>query len=74
VNEPFDATGRSLPPLFWSTSPEPTRPVTEPPTVKVPLVQLTTMPVTLALGTTPLPLETEHDCAGFAGWASTLTA
>ena len=61
VKVPFEATARSSPPLFRSTSPLPVRPLTVPPTVYLGgglVTQLTETLVTLAPATVPEPFET----------------
>ena len=61
VKVPSEATARSSPPLFRSTSPLPVRPLTVPPTVYLGgglVTQLTETLVTLAPATVPEPFET----------------
>src|SRR4051812_33210171 len=74
VNVPSAFTERSSPPLFCSTSPEPARPVTVPPTLNDRVWQLTCTSVTSASPALLLPLVTEHICVGFDGWFFTTTA
>ncbi len=70
VNSPLVLTARSLPPLFWSTSPVPERPVTVTPTLCV-STQLTTTLLTSAAPTVPEPFATAQNWP--AGWVATVT-
>ena len=73
VKLPFAFTARLSPPLFWTTRLSPAaRPLTEPPTVNVAVVQATAILVTSALATTPEPAETVHDCDGELGFVTTV--
>src|SRR5512138_2787479 len=67
TNGPSPAIGRSLPPLFCNTRPEPVRPETLPRIENCPVAHATAMSVTFALATLPLPRATVQVCAGDVG-------
>jgi hypothetical protein len=68
VKPPFPVTVRSSPPLSERTIVEPeASPETCTPTVKLLVEQSTTIPVTFAPATVPVPPVTLHDWFGFVG-------
>jgi hypothetical protein len=74
-DEALEASDRSSPPLFRSTTLAPlTSPLTVPPTVYELVVQATATFVTLPPPTVPLPLVTVQVCDGDVGWVFTVTA
>ena len=73
-NVPEPASGMSPPPLFCSTRPPPTRPVTVPPTRYEFVLQLIVTVVTLALPTFPVPPTTPQVCVGADGCVLIVTA
>ena len=66
-NGPLAEIGRSLPPLFCKTRPEPVRPETVPRIENCPVAHVTAMSATFALATLPLPRATLQVCAGAVG-------
>ena len=71
---PSADTGRSSPPLSWSTRPVPERPITEPPTVNLLVTQATATLVAFAPASVPVPLVTVQTCERLVGCVFTVTA
>src|SRR4029079_15021360 len=73
VNGPLALGEKRSPPLLASTMPEPCRLLIVPPIVNVLSAQVMTTLMTSRSATVPLPLCTEHDCAGAPGFVLTVT-
>src|SRR5688572_6451537 len=73
VNGPFAVGVIRSPPLFAIAKPAPDKPLMVPPIVNSRVAHVTTMFSTSRSATTPVPLCTEHACAGLAGCVLTVT-